>query len=281
MAGSGGAAWAISVLRRQDAPLRDSAAISGVSTDDNAGLGADDAALSASARWFQDAERYSRRNAIVELRARMVREVLGDVKDLRILDLGCGDGSLSLQFAGVARELALVDFSAPMLEAARAKVPPETDRISFHPVDLTAGVASDIPPADIVMCIGVLAHVSDPEALVGTAARLVAPGGRLLLQITDAGHRTGELVLRFDNLFRSVRQYRLTRTTLHGVQQWAGEHGLALSRSETHAPAVSGFRILPAPVQRRMLSAIERSRWAEPLRTETLLLFSAETEEAT
>lgn len=203
----------------------------------------------------------------------MVRQLLGDLDGGRMIDLGCGDGSLSLQFADRVDEIALVDASEPMLEAARGNVRPARANVTFHTADLTAGPVG-IPEADVVLCVGVLAHVPDPRELVQEAAALVSPGGRLLLQVTDAGRPAGQLVWRYDNLFRSVRGYQLARTTATAVLDWTADLGLEPAGSVNHVPVPSGFRALPASAQLAVLSFLQRSRWTAPVQIESLLLFA-------
>ena len=47
---------------------------------------------------------------------------------------------------------------------------------------------------DVVLCVGVLAHVPDTEALVGRIACLLKPGGRCVLQFTDAARFLSKLL---------------------------------------------------------------------------------------
>jgi 2-polyprenyl-3-methyl-5-hydroxy-6-metoxy-1,4-benzoquinol methylase len=210
---------------------------------------------------------------MVGMRTAMVRGLVGDLDGGRVIDLGCGDGSLSLQFADQVDEIALVDASEPMLETARARSRPARATVTFHTADLSAGPVG-IPPADLVLCVGVLAHVPDPRALVREAAALVPPGGRLILQVTDAGRPAGQLLWRYDNLFRSVRGYALARTTEADVLGWTADLGLQPVDAVNHVPIPSGFRALPAGAQLSVLSFLQRSPWTEPIRVESLLLFA-------
>src|SRR4030095_7906271 len=64
----------------------------------------------------------SHRSAI-KVRAIVVKELLGAVDNARIVDFGCGDGSLSIPLLGPKNSLTLVDLSERMLSLAANRIP--------------------------------------------------------------------------------------------------------------------------------------------------------------
>src|SRR5438045_826962 len=74
-------------------------------------------------RAFFDTDAYLAGNAAIAGRAILVQRLVGPTSNARILDLGCGDGSLSLPFLGRGNTVTLVDFSSRMLDRARRSVP--------------------------------------------------------------------------------------------------------------------------------------------------------------
>jgi ubiquinone/menaquinone biosynthesis C-methylase UbiE len=97
----------------------------------------------------------------------------------RVADLGCGTGTLALLLAEDGYDVDAVDFSATMVEQARAKV------ATRPAVTVVVGDASQPPlrPAayDAVLCRHVLWALPDPAAALDRWVTLLAPGGRLLL----------------------------------------------------------------------------------------------------
>jgi SAM-dependent methyltransferase len=97
----------------------------------------------------------------------------------RVLDVGCGTGSVSVLLAELGHAVQAVDFSPRMLERAVAKARRHGVTASFH-----AGDAADPPvegPFDVVLSRHVLWALADMPAVLERWTRLLAPAGRLVL----------------------------------------------------------------------------------------------------
>ncbi len=99
--------------------------------------------------------------------------------DWTVGDLGCGTGRLSESLAPFVHRLVAVDDSGPMLEAARARLAP------YENADLRSGRLEDLPlesrELDVAVLALVLHHVPEPPKALGEVARVVKPGGRVLV----------------------------------------------------------------------------------------------------
>jgi len=108
-------------------------------------------------------------------------QALAPQSDECILDVACGTGFALAHLAAmpVALHLAGLDFSHEMLARARVRLP--------SVVLLAHGDARQLPfPAarfDAVTMMNALHYLDDPAAALGEMARVLAPGGRLI--ITD------------------------------------------------------------------------------------------------
>jgi 2-polyprenyl-3-methyl-5-hydroxy-6-metoxy-1,4-benzoquinol methylase len=108
--------------------------------------------------FFSDPDPYLRNNCAIAVRSTLVKDLLGEIRHSRILDLGCGDGSVSVHFLAQRNSVTMLDLSWAMLERARANTPPEyRSRVDYVNADLLDFEAER--PYDVVLCIGVLAHV--------------------------------------------------------------------------------------------------------------------------
>lgn len=96
------------------------------------------------------------------------------------IELGCGQGDLLAQLAGEFRQVHGTDTSAQMRADARARCA-ELDNVVVDDAQLRdLGPETEPEPVDLVTMIAALHHVDADETLA-EAARLLAPGGRLLV----------------------------------------------------------------------------------------------------
>jgi ubiquinone/menaquinone biosynthesis C-methylase UbiE len=98
----------------------------------------------------------------------------------RVLDVGCGTGSLSLLLAAEGHHVTGVDFSPAMVAAATAKAAAAGADVRFIVADATAPA---FPEAsfDAVLCRQTLWALPDRTAALGNWASLLRPGGAVIL----------------------------------------------------------------------------------------------------
>jgi len=94
-------------------------------------------------------------------------------------DLGCGTGQVSAALAPFVSRVVAVDASAAMLQAAKKRLH------GFDNVELRRGDLEALPiddgRLDAATLMLVLHHVAEPEKALADVARVLKPGGRLLL----------------------------------------------------------------------------------------------------
>ena len=107
-------------------------------------------------------------------------KLMGCLKGLRILDIGCGAGILSEPLARLGAELVGIDPAAENIEVARLHTSE-----SGVAVDYRATTAETLAEAgerfDVVLAMEVVEHVVDVPAFVATCAGMVKPGGLLVM----------------------------------------------------------------------------------------------------
>jgi 2-polyprenyl-3-methyl-5-hydroxy-6-metoxy-1,4-benzoquinol methylase len=70
---------------------------------------------------------------------------VGDFAGKRVLEIGCGDGRLTWQYAPRAARIVAIDPDADEIKAAREDLPPALrNQVEFH----TTGIAEFEPPAE-------------------------------------------------------------------------------------------------------------------------------------
>lgn len=98
---------------------------------------------------------------------------------LRLLDVGCGGGVLSEEFAALGCQVTGIDISPRSIAAARAHAAQAGLAIEYR-----LGSAADLPFADgsfdAVTCCDVLEHIRDWRQVIAEAGRVLRPGGLFL-----------------------------------------------------------------------------------------------------
>ena len=117
-------------------------------------------------------------------------------RDKRVLEVGCGIGTDSINFARAGAHLTAVDLSAESLRIAaqRADVMDVADRIRFvqaNAEELTSVLDDEL--YDLVYSFGVIHHTPRPDRALSEMQTLVAPAGALKLMVY---HRRSWKVLR-------------------------------------------------------------------------------------
>lgn len=159
-----------------------------------------------------------------------------------VLDIGSGDGLMAELLAPQVRSLTCVDVNPRVVEAARS-------RLSGHPhVNVREGDMHALPLGDAcmdwVLCLQVLPYSERPESALIEAARVLRPGGRLLLTAL-AAHRHHGAITPFGH--RNLGQ------TAEELQRWSDQAGLnvrqcGISSQERRPPH---FEILTLLAEKR------------------------------
>lgn len=209
-----------------------------------------------SPQWYLRRRRYN-----IEVRRETVREFARRLNPARVLDIGCGDGSISLPLLTATNRLTLVDLSGGMLEVAKSRIPAvATERVGVVNGDF---LAADLAPQsfDLIICLGLLAHVDSPAEVIAKITNLLSGDGAVIIESTDAGHFLARRKKLFGQVLQIARRvpYPLTRTTSDEIARMFRDRGFELSaifRYSLPANTLALDRIIPQRVLHWLIKLI-------------------------
>lgn len=133
--------------------------------------------------WNKASERFDSRASHIrhaEIWRDVLREAFGPGGPRDVLDLGTGTGACAVISAELGHRVTAVDGSPGMLAVARSAAQARGLDIGFIEAEMdAAGLPAQ--SIDIVTFRNVLWTVADPQAAVALAAKLLRPGGRIVV----------------------------------------------------------------------------------------------------
>jgi 2-polyprenyl-6-hydroxyphenyl methylase/3-demethylubiquinone-9 3-methyltransferase len=100
---------------------------------------------------------------------------------LKLLDIGCGGGLLSEPMRRLGFEVTGVDASERNIGTAAAHAAETGLDIAYRATTAEQLEAEGAGPFDVILNMEVIEHVSDPGEYLRTTARLLAPGGLMIV----------------------------------------------------------------------------------------------------
>jgi ubiquinone/menaquinone biosynthesis C-methylase UbiE len=163
--------------------------------------------------------------------------------DDRFLDVGCGTGAAVRAAAGIVEHAVGVDLAPKMVERAK-ELAPELPRADF-----VVGDSEQLPFPDgaftALLCSSSFHHYPEPRRALAEMARVLAPGGRLVLADGTSDRPVARIadrpLRRFDHshvrLYRSAELVDLVRAA--GFEEiglrrlWDGGYAIVDARRRT------------------------------------------------
>jgi len=131
-------------------------------------------------------------------------KVRAPFQGLRLLDIGCGGGLLSEPMSRLGFSVTGVDASERNIATAATHAGETGLSIDYRATTAEALLAAGEGPFDVILNMEVIEHVADPGEFLRTCARLLAPGGLMIVA----------------TLNRTLKAFALAKVAAEYVLRW-------------------------------------------------------------
>jgi 2-polyprenyl-3-methyl-5-hydroxy-6-metoxy-1,4-benzoquinol methylase len=185
--------------------------------------------------YFEQVDKYLFRDFGVRLRQELIFAETGNMAGKKILDIGCGNGSISMPYIK-ENHITFLDFSDGMLALVRSNIPEKYIlNADVRNQDFTKLGSEE--KFDLVLFIGVMAHspISLKENLI-ILKSLLNQGGQLFFQFSDAEH----WITKFEYKLRKGT-YDVKKISKSDFKLATKEAGLVIKKELAYASILPGM----------------------------------------
>lgn len=182
--------------------------------------------------FFENISLYLTYDYNLRIRKETVEAYTNGFKFNSVIDIPCGTGGMSIPLLNKTQHLTLIDVSSNMLDFARKSIPEESiSKVELINDDFFKLDLKD-RTFDLVICLGLLAHVNSPDELLNKIASLLKPGGMLIIQNTDSSHFYSHLIRVYLGLKNIVSKqpYQLNKVSSKFVEEKLAKDGFKLEK---------------------------------------------------
>lgn len=192
---------------------------------------------------FENTDQYLKFDYNLRIRKETVETFTKDLHFNSVIDMPCGNGEISKPLIAKAKEITLMDISENMIRLAEQNVSGSSSTKIFLVNEDFFNYDFKNKDFDLVICLGLIAHVESPDKLMNKLSGLVKKGGLLIFQNTDAGHFYTNLIRTYLGLKNIVKRssYRLNSIKGEYVENYFKSKGFMLEKQFRYNQSFLGF----------------------------------------
>ncbi len=193
--------------------------------------------------FFEQPEVYLTYDYNLRIRRETIATFIGDERFEDVLDMPCGTGDLSLPFIDRFDNLMMMDFSTNMIAEAAKNVPDQyTERVKMVNGNFY-NYGFEEQEFDLILAMGILAHIDFPLMFLMKIGRLVKPGGKIIIQNTNSASTYTWLIRFYLGLKRlsGKSTYQLNWLTEKEVIKALRHEGFEVTKSFRYHQSWLGF----------------------------------------
>jgi 2-polyprenyl-6-hydroxyphenyl methylase/3-demethylubiquinone-9 3-methyltransferase len=131
-------------------------------------------------KWWDEGSEFKPLHQINPLRLNFIHEKV-NLKNKKVLDVGCGGGILSESMAKLGANVTGIDMGEKVINIAKLHALQSKIDIDYQCISLEAIASEHGPIFDVITCMEMLEHVPEPSKIVSSCAKLLKPGGTLFM----------------------------------------------------------------------------------------------------
>ena len=164
-------------------------------------------------RWWDPEGEFRPLHEINPLRLGWIERIVGDLRDQRVIDIGCGGGILSEAMAAKGAHVTGIDLSEKALGVARLHKLESGSAVDYRLVAAETLAAESPNAYDFVTCMEMLEHVPGPASIIAAAGTLVRAGGVVVISTLNRNPKS--------YLYAIVGAEYVLRLLPKGTHDWA------------------------------------------------------------
>jgi 2-polyprenyl-3-methyl-5-hydroxy-6-metoxy-1,4-benzoquinol methylase len=191
--------------------------------------------------FFDNTELYLFQNAIIPIRKEILQNYLNSITNKNIIDIGCGDASVT-SFLSENNRVTYLDMSDEMLQKAKKNIQSNLTNTTFINADIETLPSENT--FDFVISIGLLAHVNDVTFTIKRLVELLNDNGVLVLQFTNANNILS-IIIRLKNFILDKKmRYKSNLTRYKNIKVICSSFGLKKVKRIQYWAVFPGLNVL-------------------------------------
>jgi cyclopropane fatty-acyl-phospholipid synthase-like methyltransferase len=227
--------------------------------------------------YFDKTDNYLRDNLVISLRTKLIKDKLPFLSKKSILDIGCGNGDLTLPYIK-ENYITFLDISEKMLEIVRSKIQLEYSN-NAKLININLDNYSELNRYDYIFAIGILAHLTSIEKSFSKFSVLLNTEGILIIQFTNSRNLIS-LIIRMISVIKKIFgkgvNYNVNYTSKRKIFKELEKNNLRCFNIESYWPALPGFSFLPIKVMRIIYYRVLNNKLIKTFGGELILFIKKE-----
>ena len=131
-------------------------------------------------KWWDEESEFKPLHQINPLRLNFIDKKV-NLKNKKVLDVGCGGGILSESMAKRGADVTGIDMGEKVIRIAKLHALQSKLDIDYQCTSLEAIAPKQKARFDVITCMEMIEHVPDPSIIVSLCEKLLKPGGTLFM----------------------------------------------------------------------------------------------------